>query len=187
MVSRKYLVDYRLEETTGKNGRIKTTAVYIGGDFAFAQPVSRGEKWLLLSLSVLSWLAFVGALIPVTSAARITYVMLPFVLSALPMYLMTGAAASLLAANDVMTRESSDKISKRLPPGAITTTILSGVAVIAFLVSVIVSRDSVTAGDFVFGALSLLIAFMSAFVFYKSKKLKAVRIDSGEIITRDAC
>ena len=176
MVSRKYLNDYRVEEKTDTNGKVRSEAVYIGGDYILSPSVTAGDKRLILCMCALSWAAFVCALLPATSVARIPYVMFPFIFSALPLYLTSSAAVSLLGAQETMTRERSDKISKRLPPGALFTAILPGAAFVALPVSVAVTGNGIVAGDFIFAALLLVICFASALIFRKSRKIKAVKV-----------
>ena len=180
MSSKKYLSDYRIEETTDTKGRIRSEAVYIGGDYILSPPVSTGEKRLIICLSVLTWLAFIGALIPVTNAARLTHVMLPFVFSALSMYFVTGSAATLLSVKEIMIREKAEKIAKRLPPSSIITAILSLASLIALLVTAIISWDSIAASDIIFAVLVLVISLSSATIFYKCRKLKAKKVEPPE-------
>ena len=177
MVSRKYLKDYRVVETIDAKGRVRSDAVYTGGDFTLSPSVGAGDKRIILCLSILSAVAFLGALIPVTHASRIIYVTLPFVFSALSMYMMIGAAVMLLRVEDVTTREKAEKTANRLPPSALVTAILSFASFAAGIGAVVVLRADVVTGDIIFIALSLVISVSSAVSFSKCRKIKAVRMD----------
>ena len=70
MVSRKYLNDYRVEQKTDTDGKTRSEAVYIGGDFILSPSVTVKDKRLILCMSVLPWIAFICALLPVTASFR---------------------------------------------------------------------------------------------------------------------
>lgn len=176
MISRKYLSDYRVEKVTDEKGRIRSEAIYIGGDYTFPHPIPRSDKVLILCLSIVSWFAFIGALIPVISLARRIHIMLPFIFSGLPLYLMTGTAISLLGVKEIMTRERAEVISKRLPPGALFSAVLSGGAAIALLVTAIIAWDDAVFNDFIFAVLAVVICAASAVAFAKCRKLKAMKV-----------
>jgi len=176
MVSRKYLKDYRIEEYIDANGRVRSEAVYIGGDYTLMPQVSTGDKRLILLLSVLSGSFYCGALLPVTRAARLTYVIMPLVLSALPIFLMISAAVSLLSVKEAMPRPKAEKISNRLPPSALITAILSGAAFFGLIITAAAAWDGVGAGDYIFSACSLAIFLAAATVFIKSRKLKTTQL-----------
>ena len=176
MVSRKYLKDYRIEEHIDANGRVRSAAVYIGGDYTLIPKVSVADRRLILLLSVLSGSFYCGALIPVTRAARLTYVIMPLVISALPIFLMISAAISLLSVKEAMSRPKAEKISNRLPPAALTAALLSGAAFLGFIITTAASWDSAGAGDYIFSACSLALFLAAAIVFIKSRKLKTTQL-----------
>ena len=128
MISRKYLKDYRIDEQIDSNGCVKSQAVYIGGDYVFSPPVPVREKRLILCFSALSGVSFFGALIPITNVARMLYVMLPFIISVIPVYMMARASIALLRAKDTMERYNAEKISNRLPACPLIAAILAGTA-----------------------------------------------------------
>lgn len=174
MVSRKYLNDYRVEETVDANGRARKVAVYVGGDYTLAPPVPQKDRRLIVCLCLLVILVFIGALMPVTQAARRIYVALPFVFSALTVFMMAGASYSLLRSKEIMKRYDAERVASRLPPCSVVTAVLSGAAFIGLIIASALSWDSVVWGDFVFGALLLVNAAASAVIFAKCHRIKAV-------------
>lgn len=180
MISKKYLVDYRVVETVDDKGKIRAEAVYIGGDYVVEPPVAVRDRWLILGLSALSWVAFIGALLPVTDAAQIAYVMLPYVACMVTMYLMTGAAIMFVREKEIMTREKAEKISKRVLYGTLLTAVLSGASFIALTVTIITSDSEFPANDILFDALLLVIAAASGVAFSRCRKIKAVKIADSE-------
>ena len=186
MISRKYLKDYRIDEQIEANGRVRSRAVYIGGDYVISPTVTAGRKRLIVWLCALSGLSYIGALIPVTQASRLIYVMLPFAFSALPVFLMTGAALSLVRTLEPMTHSKARRISNRLPPCSLMASILSGSAILGIIVSAAISMDSFVPGDIVFTVLSLILFASSAIIFIKCCRLKALAVnEQGKHLPRD--
>ena len=177
MNAKKYLKDYRVEESVDERGRVIKEAVYIGGDYVFTPPVPTIDKRIIMCLSVLSCLAFVGALIPLTRAMQLVHVILPFTLSMISMYLMVGAAGSLLFVKEVMTHERAETISKRLPPTSLITAGLTAVAFVGFIVDLIASAGVTEAGDFIYAVLVFVVSFSSAVIYYKCRKMKVIKLD----------
>ena len=175
MVSRKYLKDYRIDEHIDITGRVRSEAVYIGGDYTLSPRVSAGDKRLFLLLSVLAGSFYFVAMVPVTRAARLAYVILPLALTALPISLMAWAAASLLGAKEVVSHEKAERISTRLPLSALVAAILSGASFLGLSITA-ASWDSALAGDYIFGACSLAISMATAAVFRRSKNLKPTQL-----------
>jgi len=178
LVSKKYLKDYRLEEQIGDDGRIKKIAVYVGGDYRLFPDFREGEKRQILILSILSGFFFILALIPVTGAARLTYVILPFVCSMLPVSIMMVYAVSLYRIKDVMKHKQAEQMANRLPAGAAAASILTAIAFIAFIITIIITRAQLFAGDIIFSVLTVLICAASAYILIKCRNMKAIAPDT---------
>ena len=178
MSYKKYLQDYRVEEYTDKKGRVKSTAVYIGGDYILSPAVSVKDRRWIMAASILCWLALIGALIPKTNVSQLYYILLSFIFSALPLYFMTGAAVTLLSESDRMTRERAERISSRLPLCSIFTAILSGLAFIGVVITAFFSWNDMIYGDILFGALSLFITVAASFAFSKCRGIKANKVEN---------
>jgi len=178
VVSKKYLRDYRLEEQLGDDGCVKKIAVYIGGDYRISPDFRDGEKRLILLLSMLSGLFYILALIPVTGAARLTYVILPFVCSMLPVAITMIYAVSLYRIKEVMKRKQAEQLANRLPAGAAAASILTAIALIAFIITLIITRAQLIAGDIIFSILSALITAVSAYILIKCRNMKAIALSA---------
>jgi len=114
-----------------------------------------------------------------TRASHIYYVMLPFVFSIIPLYLMTVAAISLFRDGDTLTREKSDKIVRNLPSCSIIVAILTGVSFLGLVITAIINSQDMLFGDILFGAFSLVIAASGSIIFSKCRRIKAKRTDSA--------
>jgi len=176
MISKKYLKDYRIDEYIDANGRVKSEAVYIGGDYTLSPQVSAGDKRLVMLLSVLSGSFYCGALIPVTRAARVAYVVMPLALSALPIFLMARAALSLLTAKVAMPREKAEGITDRLPLCALMAAMLAAASFLSLIITAAASWDGAGAGDYIYAACSLALSLTAAAAFLKTRKLKATQL-----------
>ena len=174
MVSKKYLKDYRLEEQIDSSGRIKTKAIYIGEYYDIVPDYSISEKRMLFCLSMLAGLSFIGALIPVSQATRVIYVSLPFIFSALPLFIMISTLVSFIVIKDPMKREQAERISNRLPAGAFISMILSTAAFAGQIITALVSWDSFPAGDAIFAILSFTVGAISAIIFIKCRNMKII-------------
>ena len=178
MSYKKYLQDYRVEEYTDNKGRVRSTAVYIGGGYILSPDISVRDRRFVLAASILCWLALIGALLPRTSAVQMLYVIYPFTFSALPLYLVTGAAVELLFAEEKMKRERAEKISNRLPSASFFTALLSAAAFLGFTATAVFRWQDMLSGDMLFCAFSLVFAAAATFVFFKCRAIKAVKADN---------
>ena len=184
MFSRKSLKYYRLDKRVDENGRIVSTAVYIGGDFALEPPVSLHVKWLVIVLCALSWLAFFGALSFVSRITRVSYVMFPFVLSAIPLFLVTTSAISFLLTGEVVERYKAETIAKRLPQCALVTAVFAAVSFLGLIVFTVLTNDGFPIRDILFGILALVITTDSIVIYKKIHKLRAVMINEKDQINK---
>ena len=178
MVSKKYIGDYRLEDSLDARGRLRSTAVYIGGDYGFADPAQACQKarlcalWLQLS----AWLLFIGALFPKSAASRAMCCVLPLAVCALPLGIGAVAVCRLLAVREPFTRERADKISQRLPIAALLTLIFSGLAVLGFGVLAVWGGDAPGPGDVAFAICAAALAAVSAAALRLARRFKTHRL-----------
>jgi len=175
VISRKYLKDYRLEEQVDSSGRVKVKTVYIGGDYTISPDLPAGEKRRMIVLCILSGFLFVGALIPVSGAARLIYVLLPFVFSAFPVFLTSRMAISFYRSGGIMTRKQAEQIANYFPAYAAATMILTSAAFLGYAITTILSGNAMfLPGDVIFSAASFLMAVSAAVLLHKSHNMKAV-------------
>lgn len=124
MASRKYAADYRLEKHVSPDGKVESIPVYQGKYFTFVQPaeqIRRLRKILLIGCGVLLVL-LLPMLFDNTRLGRTIYVVLPAVLSLVPLYLLLAGARRLGFSQNPFTREHRDKTDKRIQGGCIALT-----------------------------------------------------------------
>lgn len=177
MVTRKYLKDYRLEDSLDERGRLRTRAVYVGGDYVFSMPQRAGkrQRWTILLLNVACWLLFFGALLPSSTASYTLYCVLPFVACVLTLLYESAAVGSLMTAKEPLKREQADRLSGRLPTTALLTLIFSGVALGGCGVIALRAWGTLLWGDAVFAAAAALLAGASAAILYLARGFAAVK------------
>lgn len=174
MVTRKYIKDYRLDDSLDSRGRLRAQAVYVGGDYEFSEPELTGVKWKrrIAALLALCWPCFIGALLPKSLAVRTVYCALPFSACVLPLSFASAAAALLLRAREPFRRDQADKLSTRLPTSALACAILSSAALLGFIAAAALSPDRLVWGDAVFAALAAALMVASLAVWKLSKRFK---------------
>lgn len=176
MISKKYIKDYTIHDEIGPGGRIQSHAVYTGADYIITPNVTVHEKWSILFFIILSGISLVCAVLPVLQTARSAYVLLPFVIAALPVFLAGAASVSFLRARGVLKRSEADKIANRLPPCSLISTLLTGVSLIGFVINAAVVKIGLIPGDIIFGALALVTLTSCAVVYLKTKRIKAALV-----------
>lgn len=174
MISGKYAGDYRLNETVLPNGKISAAAEYIGKPFYYAgdkRTVAKARRICAAALC-LCWAAFFAALLPQSRAARLMYVLLPFVSAAFPLLYLTESVRQLLRAREPMTREKADRISDGVPRRALFTAALGAAALCGFAVFAVLSPETLLPGDAVFAAAGLIFVLSAILVFRQKSRLR---------------
>lgn len=177
MLARKYVKDYRLEDKLDARGKLRTELVYIGGEYVFCAPERAGGRYrrAALLLNVLSWLCFIGALLPHSLATNTMYCVLPFVACVMTLIYETAAVIVAMTAREPLKREQADRLSGRLPITALLTLIFSGVAFGGCVVNAVRAWDALLPGDAVFSGLAALLAACSAVLMRLAQGFRAVK------------
>lgn len=172
MSRNKYVKDYRLEPTVDEKGKIRTKAVYVGGEYDYdldPGTVSRSRR-VLVSASVLGWIAFISALIPKTALFRSLYFALPFAFCALPLFLVSETA--LLDTRNVppLEHRTADRLSAGLTYRAVLFLLFSAASVVGYAVWMVLNFRSAVPADAAPGVSSALLLVCAAAVFAVRKK-----------------
>ena len=175
MARNRYVKDYRLVETVSESGRIKTSYEYIGREYVFAgeaRQVARDRK-IALAMCPALWALFIGAMIPRSFASRTTYILLPFVFTAIALGIMSDILFSVCLAKPPLEHRYADRMNNRFPSAALGAAFLPGLALIAQLLRIALGGEF-ESGDWVFIACAALLTAGSGCLFGFRKKL-AVR------------
>ena len=132
MISKKYTSDYRLENVTDKDGKIKTVPVYCGTYYQLASERDKLKQVRLYSLIACGfyWVFFFFGLAFDSGSLRQIYVSLPYVFSCLPaaFYSFSVYNFSKSVTNPPekgFTRKQRDAISEKIPQNAFISFLLS--------------------------------------------------------------
>ena len=129
---KKYAEDYRLDNNTDRNGRLRTVSVYHGPYFRFLADAGTVERAKRL-FPALSLLCLCAVLAPLLMDARMThswYVLLPLVLGLFPAAYLLMGAWRLLRAGELVTREHRDKLYDRFAGWSMVLLILSALSLL---------------------------------------------------------
>lgn len=155
----RYSKDYRLVDSVDGRGRIRSETEYIGEYYVFASGLEAARKAgkRLALLCALSWLGFLAALYPPSTAGRTLYAVLPCAVSAIPLWLLSTVAFTALRAGEPLIHRDADRFTLRLPAAAVFAAVLSAGAFLGGVLSVLFGGHGMLPGDWVFLAGMLLV------------------------------
>jgi len=169
VVSRKYTKDYRVEARLTKRGAVRDEAIYCGAYFKFSRPREAIRRCLRfhsaaelgIALSIIAPMCF-----PCAYCKQI-YIVLPLVLSLLPVWFLFMALYRVQTAGEKVIREHRDKIANRFPTAALFQLIAAGLVLIGTVVFIIIG--ALQAVDWIFSALALLRAAAAVPIFLRRR------------------
>ncbi len=117
MARGKYNRDYRLNEYFAENGRVRTDYEYIGPPCYFCADYSEVQKQMNrgLALTVLAAAAFVIGLIPYSGMMHRLWIALPYVVTAVPVFMMGDLMLSMRKWKEPMERRNAEKLNNSFP------------------------------------------------------------------------
>ena len=165
VVSRKYTKDYRVEARLTKRGAVRDEAVYCGDYFTFSRPRKdvRRSLWYLSAAELGIALSIILPMCFPCAYCKQMYVVLPLVLSLIPLYFLAVALYRVGTAGEKVIREHRDKIANRYPAAALIQLIAAGLVLAGSAVFVIIGEPETI--DWIFSALSVLRAAAAVLVF----------------------
>ena len=178
MSRNRYVKDYRLVENVNERGRIKTTYEYIGEDYYFAADAGtvHAARKRLAVVCLIGWIAFIGALLPVSVAGHTLYVTLPFAAAAWPLGLLTGVGISLFHAREPLEHRHADRLENRAPACTFFVALLGGVALIGEAVNALRGAELLP-GDGVFAVCAAVLVACAIFCHRQWKRLKCINAE----------
>lgn len=168
----KYAGDYRLENETGSNGKIRTKPVYTGKYYSFTaapETMSRYKRgYLILLIAVAVFFAL--GLFQNGVISRRFYVVAPYACCFWG-YLYLGMALSRFFTQELpYTREQKEKSADRLNGATLCVGLLSLVAAVAGGVSLILLRETLRMpGDLIFFLCALVQCLLNVWMFLGRK------------------
>ena len=168
MAKNKYSRDYRLLEEFRSDGRIKTGYEYIGDAWTFKNDSQQveGEKKKALWLIIAAWAAFVIALLPATGMMHKLWIALPFIFTALPLFMALELILGLQKLKVPMERRHADKLNNSYPARTLAILYLSAVSFIAEAIYLVTGGVRM-AGDLIMTAGTAVVVLCAFWLFKK--------------------
>ena len=180
MSRKKYINDYKIEREIDSKGRERSTARYDAGYYRFvkeAGTVARKRK-VVAAACVAAWAAFVAALIPASAVMHLPYYSIPFVFTAVPLFMLSDAGILLYREEPPLKRRTSDKFSKRFLSCSVALFVLAGGSAIGFIAGALTEWARFTAADAVPAASSLIMFASAAAVFSTRSAFETVATEA---------
>ena len=138
-MAKKYVKDYRLNETIDERGRIRSDAEYIGGSYYLQQDraTARTRGRVLAAVCAVSWICWLVPMLFNNGSMHIAFISYPYIFIALTLWLRSMALYTALTLTQPMKHKDSDRLTNWLPGTSIATIVLSGVVLIGLGVSVV--------------------------------------------------
>ena len=176
MSRNRYIGDYHLADCLDDRGRIRTEVEYIGGLYSFSKDAGtvRKTKYQILILCAVGWLAYIGAMIPVSTATKTIYTALPFVFIAVPLGLLTGTALLIFPIKERFEHRFADRIENRYPSSCMFIVFLSAVSLLCEAVNLIRGLE-MRKGDILFTACAFVILLVGVLAFRSRDGVKCVK------------
>ncbi len=169
MGERKYAKDYRMEEYTDLNGKVKLKRVYQGENYLFTQSPEEIKR-LAKTVLVVSAAVFAGLLpllLTATQIGRTIYVLLPMAFVLVPLFQTAAVGYRLLRYQAPLTRQQRDLTDKRLKAVSIWLTALTGVTLCGSVVYMFL--HGLEAGE-IWCVLGIALGFGSSFALLGQRK-----------------
>ena len=159
MSRKKYINDYKIEREVDGKGKIKSTARYAGAYYRFTgdEAAVFKKRTILAAASAVAVIAYVAALIPSTAAMRLAYFSLPFIFTAIPIYLLVDCVVSLYREKSPCKRRTADKFTNRVRRGAVILMVFSAGSAVGFIVGTFFERSRFSVIDAVPAASAVLL------------------------------
>lgn len=175
MSSRKYHKDYKLIEHVDDSGRVKTETVYCGDKFYYSSGADKAGKALrqMLACSAFSTISYILSLVPYSSASHTMLVLIPYLFSALPLWMLLSSLIVLLRKKDALEQREADYANNRITACCLWLMILPGFSLVAELASILMKQIVFLHGDFIFAICSLLLIVCAGICFSRRKDVAA--------------
>lgn len=188
MISKKYLNDYTLDIKTDEDGKVANEYVYTADYYSFdlKEEETKSLRTHLLLYIVGITIAFLVPLFIYSTLSRVVYVILPYVLLLIPIYLLIQAITFLYRNNGLLKREERDKSFDRLKGIPIFTFFLLLLTIIGQIVGYRNWSGQLVQGDYILSAGTFVILLFTFLFFQETRsiKIKTVKNHKAEEIEK---
>ena len=169
MARRKYVKDYKLNQSVDERGRLRSEPIYVGSYYVFRESAAdvKAQAKKSLAACIGAWAAFIGSLFLNTGAMRLFHVSLPYAFTAIPLWLLTSVTIKAYKASGKLQHRDSDEMNTRYPACSMWSAILPIFALLGMLVAVIFNIGSLVRADIAFALLASVVCACAAYCFTK--------------------
>lgn len=126
----RYARDYVIREDPKEDGRIRKSVQYAAAVYEYDCPWEQVKKTrtVLMAVSGILWAAYLGGMIPVSTAMKTLYAALPYALCGLWIALYTRSVVQLYSRMMPLTRQRADLLNNQFPASCMFACIFSFLA-----------------------------------------------------------
>lgn len=136
MAGKKYVSDYRIEDSVTPSGRVESKRVYQGVYYRFLESEAciRRLRLHIIVVAVVTAVLLLPFLFTNSDLSRTFYVVLPVALAYVPLYHLLAGARRLGFPEPKFTREHRDKTERRISRASIWLSIFMGIGSVGGIV-----------------------------------------------------
>lgn len=174
LISKRYLEDYTLDLNTEKNGKVTNEYLYTADYYSFdiGEVEAKSLRNHLLLYIIGMGAAFLIPLFMYSTLSRVVYVILPFVLLSIPIFLLGKAVSYLYRNNGLLKREEKDKSFDRIKGLPFLVFFLLLLEIIAQIVAYGKWSEELAVGDYALSIGTFLVLLFTFLFFQKTRSLK---------------
>jgi len=175
MTPDRYAKDYKLTETVDENGQTGFTYMYSGPLYAPVRNIKMSRQ--ILTGTAAGWVCFIAALLPPSHAMHVIWISLPFVFTAIPLWMLARVVLLLKKAERgscFLKKKEADLLTNTYPAAAMFTFVLPGLALIGQLAA-LAGRKWILPGDPVFTACAMILCIAGFCLFRLRPRTEKVK------------
>ena len=167
MARKKYVKDYKLNQTIDERGRISSKAEYAGAYFVFKESKETVKSQAVKSLTAcgIAWAAFIASLFLNTGSMRLFHISLPYAFTAIPLWLLTDVCFKARKTEGKLQHRESDEMNQKYPASSMWVAVLTLFALLGMLVAVIFGAGDLVKADVAFALLASVVCACGAYCF----------------------
>lgn len=167
MARKKYVKDYKLNQTVDERGRLKSEPEYVGSYFVFSESADTVKAQAKKSLAAcgIAWAAFAASLFLNTGSMRLFHISLPYAFTAIPLWLLTDVCIKAMKTVGKLQHRESDEMTQKYPAASMWTAVLTIFALLGMVIAVIFKIGSLVKADILFALLASVVCACGAYCF----------------------
>ena len=174
MISKKYVDDYKSEIKTDQNGKVTKNYRYSSDYYSFDVPDEKAMSLRIQLLIFVVGMAFVYfvPLFMYSTLTRVVYVVIPYIIVLIPIYLLGKAVSYLFRNHGQLKREEKEKSFDRLKGIPYFMFFLLLGEVMAQIIGYAKWQGQIAYGDYILSGTTVLLILLTVLFLKKTQKIK---------------